>query len=155
MFHMFIFCSGTAAAVNLIVGYLLYGVAGFDGVWGYPLSISVAFASGMAVSFVLNRRFTYVRSGRAVGHEMRDFILVSLVGLCLNTGIAWALFLAAEDALVGLLPARIMPEMAAHLTAVAITAVYSYLAHKWISFGSANAGWRSRVKTRRTRAEGS
>ncbi|MFY0692789.1 MAG: GtrA family protein [Paracoccaceae bacterium] len=155
MFHIFILCSGTAALVNLAVGYLLYGVAGFAGPLTYPLSVAFAFACGMAVSFVLNRQFTYDRSGRAVGHEMRDFFLVSLVGLFLNTGIAWGLYAVAPGAIAGLLPVSLMPETAAHLTAVAITAIYSFLAHKWISFGRADAKWRTRMKPRNARAGGS
>ena len=43
--------------VNLVVGYLLYGVLGFDSTIGFALSVAVAFISGMGVSFILNRRF--------------------------------------------------------------------------------------------------
>lgn len=134
MFHIFIVCSGLAALINLGVGYLLYGAAGLNGPLGYPLSIAIAFVSGMGVSFVLNRRFTYPESGRLHRHELRDFLVVSLVGLLLTTGIARLLHWGARDVLLELSPTGVLPETKAHIAAVAITAIYSFLAHKYISF---------------------
>ena len=137
MFQRFLLCSGLAAAVNLAVGYVLYGILGMSGTLTFPLSVAIAFASGMGVSFALNRRFTYPSSGRPPRQELRDFLGVSLVGLALTTGIAFLLDQLAHDGLARIataLPGAVLPETLAHVVAVGLTAIYSFLAHKFISF---------------------
>ena len=139
MFLRFLLCSGLAAAVNIAVGYLLYGVLGFDGSVGYAVSVALAFVMGMGVSFVLNRAFTYDPSGRHPKEEIRDFFFVSLVGLGLTTLMAH-LFLAGLkwlSAEAGGLPIR--PETTAHVMAVGFTAFYSFFAHMHVSFRRARA----------------
>lgn len=141
MFPRFLLCSGLAAVVNLAVGYLLYGLLGLNGPIGFPVSVALAFASGMGVSFVLNRRYTYPTSGRPASQELRDFFGVSLVGLALTTGVAFLLNYNAHAILVSVadsLPGTILPETLAHLVAVGMTAIYSFLAHKLISFRPAS-----------------
>lgn len=134
MFHIFLLCSGLAAAVNLGVGYLLYGLAGFNGLLSYPLSVAIAFLSGMGVSFSLNRRFTFPPSGRARRQELADFTAVSVIGLLLTTGIAQVLRWSATGLLAQIGGTVILPETLAHVLAVGITAFYSFVAHKFISF---------------------
>lgn len=142
MFQRFIIFSGFAAIINLAVGYLLYGVMGFDDGWAYASSVSLAFLAGMAVSFSLNRRFTYPSSGRPVASEMRDFLLVSLGGMTLTTTIAWGLDTYAHETIARIVGGYFLPETVAHVCAVGLTAVYSYFAHKLISFraGSGREG---------------
>jgi len=145
MFQRFLLCSGLAAFVNLAVGYLLYGVLGFNGNIEFALSVAVAFLFGMGVSFVLNRRFTHAASGRSTTSELSDFLAVSLVGLALTTGLAHALDRSAHEALARVaqgFPPVILPETLAHVIAVGATAIYSFLAHKLISFRPASAGMR-------------
>lgn len=134
MFFRFLICSGLAAAVNIATGYLLYAVLGFNGPVGYPVSVAAAFVMGMGVSFVLNRAFTYDPSGRHPKQELRDFFLVSLVGLGLTTLMAHLFLtgLKALDAGAWGLPVR--PETAAHVMAVGLTAFYSFFAHRHVSF---------------------
>lgn len=139
MFLRFLFCSGLAAAVNLAAGYLFYGVLGFNGPLGYLVSVALAFVMGMGVSFVQNRAYTYDPSGRHPKEELRDFFLVSFVGLALTTlmahlfltGLKW---LGAE---AWSLPIR--TETAAHIMAVGFTAFYSFFAPLHVSFRSASA----------------
>lgn len=134
MFHIFLICSGLAALANLSVGFLLYAGLGFDGIVSYPLSIAFAFMIGMGVSFVLNRRFTYPPSDRPKRREMLDFVAVSLVGLFFTTSIAQGLRLSATSVLEAVSSVGLMPEFAAHIAAVGVTAIYSFFAHKFISF---------------------
>ena len=100
MFSVFLVCSGLAALVNVCVGYLLYGVMGFSSPALYALSVAAAFLSGMGVSFFLNRRYTFEPSGRSMRSEAPDFLLVSLGGLGLTTGLAVG-FAASLPALFG------------------------------------------------------
>ncbi|WP_212523399.1 GtrA family protein [Actibacterium sp. MT2.3-13A] len=152
MLHRFVLFSGIAAVVNLLAGQLFYGVLGLSGGWRYGFSVAVAFLCGMGVSFVLNRRFTYPPSGRAARREIVDFFLVSLGGLALTTTLAQLFYFrggAVLRALAALLPVSPTAETLAHVLAVGLTAVYSFLAHKYISFrpvwawpGGATAGKR-------------
>lgn len=154
MFHVFLLCSGFAALVNLGAGYLLYGQLGMDGTLSYPLSVALAFLSGMGVSFALNRRYTYPPSGRTKRSEMADFLAVSLVGLLLTTVLAFGLREAGAGLMDAVRPAAVLPETMAHIVAVGLTAIYSFLAHKFISFrhaGSDAPGAVGRMSTGQSR----
>ena len=141
MFRVFLLCSGLASGVNILVGYLLYGVAGLNSPGLYAGSVSIAFLSGMGVSFVLNRRFTYAPSERLVRSELRDFLLVSLGGLSLTTGVSYLLITSGRSIMhfvsAGILPA----ETIAHMVAVGMVAIYSFFAHKYVSFRHQDAAW--------------
>ena len=139
MFHLFLICSGIAALVNIAVGFLLYGMAGLDGPVLYPLSVAIAFLSGMGVSFVLNRRYTYPPSGRSPRAELPDFLAVSMGGLMLTTALSYLFLTYGAAAVVRLSLGLLPPESAAHVAAVGLTAFYSFLAHKHISFRRARA----------------
>jgi len=137
VFHRFILCSGLAAFVNLAVGYVLYGVMGFDQGLHFAGAVAAAFVAGMGVSFLLNRRFTYAASGRDMRDELRDFFGVSIVGAALTAGIAHALDSWAGGAMAALaaqMPRQVLPETMAHIGAVGVTAFYSFVAHKLVSF---------------------
>lgn len=129
MFHRFLLCSGLAAAVNLAVGYVLYAVLGYSQGWQYGLSVAFAFLSGMGVSFFLNRRFTFAPSGRLTRSEAIDFFAVSVGGLAITTSLAQYL----RTHMPALEP-HLPPEALAHVGAVGLTAIYSFLAHKYVSF---------------------
>ncbi|MGC9370878.1 MAG: GtrA family protein [Paracoccaceae bacterium] len=137
MLHRFILFSGCAAAVNLLAGQLLYGVLGLSEGWRYGFSVAVAFLCGMAVSFVLNRRFTFPPSGREAHREIVDFFLVSVGGLVLTSTLAQLFFFHAPGvlrSLAALAPVSPAAETLAHVLAVGLTAIYSFLAHRYISF---------------------
>jgi putative flippase GtrA len=129
MFHRFLVFSGLAAGVNLAVGYLFYAVLDLHEGWQYGLAVALGFLSGMGVSFVLNRRFTFEPSGRLTRSEAIDFFAVSVGGLAITTALA-QLFRSGLHAIDAALP----PEMLAHIGAVGLTAIYSFFAHKHVSF---------------------
>jgi putative flippase GtrA len=140
-FPRFVVFSGIAALTNLGVGYLLYQSAGLNQRWQYGLSVSVAFLAGMAVSFILNRSFTFDPSGRPVQHEMRTFFIVSLGGLVLTVALTYLFRAAVIAALVVLpslaarTPAAVTPDVIGHFTAVGCVGFYSFACHKLFSFG--------------------
>ena len=140
-FPRFVVFSGIAALTNLGVGYLLYQSAGLNQHWLYGLSVSVAFLAGMAVSFILNRSFTFDPSGRPVQHEMRTFFIVSLGGLALTVALTYLFRAAVFAALIALpwlaarMPAAPTPDVIGHFTAVACVGFYSFACHKLLSFG--------------------
>lgn len=137
----FLIFSGLSTVVALITGYLLYQVLGFGQAWRYSVSVGVSALVGMVVSFVLNRRYTFARSGRPIGDEMRTFLIVALGGLALTVGLS-TLF---RDWLLPWLAGLLAPEawrnalnleLIAHVGAVGLVAFYSFLGHKYLSFGS-------------------
>ncbi|CUH64858.1 GtrA-like protein [Thalassovita gelatinovora] len=138
MFIKFLICSGLAAVVNLTTGYFLYGVMGFNGPLEYAGSVALAFVMGMAVSFVLNRAYTYDPSGRHPKEEVRDFFLVSVVGLGLTTLLAHLFLTGLRWVVAGQWGLPVAPETAAHIMAVGFTAFYSFFAHRHVSFRPAN-----------------
>lgn len=136
----FLVCSGFAAAVNLLIGQALYGVLHLSEGWYYAFSVSMGFMSGMGVSYALNRKFTFPPSGRARHDEIKAFFVVSIGGLILTTGLAQTLYVGAKPVLEwnsAILKVPINAETQAHMIAVVVTAVYSFIAHKNISFRAA------------------
>lgn len=137
MLHRFIVFSGMAAAANLLAGQLFYGALGLSHGWQYGFSVAVAFLCGMAVSYVLNKLYTFPPSGREARREIVDFFLVSLGGLVLTSTLAQLFFFHAQGflrSLAAAIPVSPTGETLAHVLAVGLTAIYSFVAHKYISF---------------------
>ena len=87
-FLRYVVCSGLAAVTNFLVGNLLYNLAGWDGTWSYRLSVTLGCSAGMVVGYLLNRVFTFDRSGRRMHQEAATFVVISLGGLILTVLIA-------------------------------------------------------------------
>ncbi len=134
MFHVFILCSGIAAGVNIAVGFLLYDLFGLDSTVGYAFSVAVAFLCGMGVSFALNRHHTFARTDRHIGSEMRSFLAVSLGGVCLTTVLSLFFVTAGQGVFQALGGTVLSAHTTSHVLAVGLTAIYSFLGHKYVSF---------------------
>ena len=78
---------------------------------------------------------------------MLDFFAVSIVGLTLTTGIAQALNHGMPEVLAQITPTGVLPETLAHVVAVGITAIYSFIAHKYVSFRRGGTDWRDATQT--------
>jgi len=134
----FLVFSGIAAVSNLGSGYFLYGVLGFKTGWRYTATLAAAFLVGVFVSFALNRRYTFDPSGRTLHQEVRAFLLISLGGLLLTTGLASLLRNGVIPGLIHLAVHEfgdINIELLSHAIAVAFVTFYSFIAHRTISFG--------------------
>lgn len=142
MIFNFIVYSGFAALVNILTGQVLYGFLGLSEGWQYSFSVSTAFIAGMAVSYFLNRRYTFHPSGRKMSREATDFFLVSIGGLLLTTGLAQFLYSRAGEQVLMVREALALPfppETISHVVAVGLTGVYSFTTHKYFSFRRAHA----------------
>lgn len=140
-FLRYLIFSGLAAVTNFGVGVLLYDVAGWDGPVSYKSAVTIGFLAGMAVSYLLNRAFTFSRSGRRTHQEIRTFIIVSMGGLLLTVVIAAGLrtavmpLLAAAAADVPILgPVLANGEASGHFVAIGLVAFYSFACHKFFTF---------------------
>lgn len=140
-FLRYVVCSGLAAGANFAVGNLLYNLAGWDGLWSYKLSVMLGFGAGMAVSYLLNRAFTFDRSGRRMHQEVRTFVAVSLGGLVLTVLLAAGLRAYVTPGLVGWLPADGALgwlagdlEASSHFLAIGLVTFYSFTLHRLCTF---------------------
>jgi len=151
-FLRYVVCSGLAAAANFLAGNLLYNFAGWDGAWSYKLAVMLGFCTGMAVSYGLNRAFTFDRSGRRMHQEVRTFVVVSLGGLALTVLLAAGLRAYVTPGLVAALPTdgaigRFAgdPEATSHFIAIGLVTFYSFTFHRLFTFGQGlRAGLRGR-----------
>ncbi len=140
-FLRYIFFSGLAALTNFIVGNMLYNLAGWDGTWSYKFAVTLGFGAGMLVSYILNRYFTFARSGRRLHREIRTFVIVSLGGLLLTVLIAASLRAYVTPALLGYLPDQGLlqtmaadPEATSHFIAIGLVLFYSFTSHRLFTF---------------------
>ena len=140
-FLRYVVCSGLAAIANFVTGNLLYNLAGWDGAWSYKLAVMLGFVAGMAVSYGLNRAFTFDRSGRRLHQEIRTFTVVSLGGLALTVIVAATLRAYVTPELLALLPAdgtlgRLAgdPEATSHFLAIGLVTFYSFTFHRVFTF---------------------
>ncbi len=140
-FLRYLLFSGIAAVTNFTIGLLLYDVAGWDGAVSYKSAVTLGFLAGMAVSYLLNRNFTFSRSGRRAHREARTFFIVSVGGLLLTVAIAtglragpipWLATATTDAPLVGALVADV--EASSHAIAIGLVAFYSFASHKFFTF---------------------
>lgn len=137
-FLSFVFFGGTAAAVNLAVGWLLY--SGYFGInTPYELGVVIGASSGLFVNFALNYKFTFKFHGRSAIAQLRSFVGVSAIGIVLTEVIASELHKMSMDFTSGLPVSR---EFAAHVCAVGLVTFYSFAAHHYLTF---NVGFRARL----------
>jgi putative flippase GtrA len=145
-FPTYVVFSGLAAALNLAVGTGLYSWLGARSTARYAACVSVGYLAGMVLNFSLNRTFTFERDGRSALLQLRSFVLVSGFGLVLNTVLAIALRRLATTLLAGASVAdtdtlHIAASSGPHAAAIGIVAIYSFIAHKYLTFaGGIRAG---------------
>lgn len=128
-FSIYFVFSGFAALVNIGSRFVFSTVFLFP----FPVSVTVAYCLGMVANYLLNRNFNFPKGPRGVIHEIRTFFIVAIFGLFLTNGLA-LLFKALFDYLVGNMLNLKGIEMAAHITAVGLTAIYSFFAHKHFTY---------------------
>jgi putative flippase GtrA len=136
---------GVAAGVNLLAGWLLYG-AGLAPFMPYWLATGCAAAIGLVTNFALNHALNFRFRGRPAFDQFRTFCAIAGIGVLLTSLAATLLrsglqhFVGTE---LGLGGTAISAKFAAHVAAVGLVVVYSYPAHKAISF---NVGLRARLR---------
>lgn len=143
---LFLICGGLAALVNISVGYFLYEVIGLRDWLTYQMSVAVAYMSGMAVNFFLNRYLTFRNFSRGALAQGRTFLFVAGFGLVLTACLSFTLRLLLGTFVfqpIDLGLVRISHEAAAHVLSVALVSVYSFLGHKFLTF---DLGIRALVK---------
>jgi putative flippase GtrA len=126
-FGRFLLAGGLAAIVNWLSRFL------FNLIMSYAAAIAAAFALGMAVAFVLNKRYVFPYGQRPVAAEMSFFVLFNLAAFPVVWVIAYVL---GEQLLPGLLPRQLALAIG-HGCAVVVPALVNFVLHKSITFRGA------------------
>ena len=136
-FGRYLVSAGAATAVDVALVQLLLALSLAASPLAYAGIIALGALAGMAVNFLLSRRFVFAAHGRAAHRQIVSFVLVSLSTLALRLLVAFALvrlFALPLFGWLGTLPIDAAPERLAHLGAVAVVTLYSFFAHKHVSF---------------------
>ena len=113
------------------------------------LELCLAAATGMVVNFALNHALNFRFRQRSAARQFQTFCAVSGLGVVLTAGLSSALRALVEGLLGAQFPflgARVDADFAGHFLAVGLVALYSYPAHRFLSF---NIGIRARLRQAR------
>lgn len=142
---VFLVFGGLAALSNLLVGWQLYGKGLFPAL-PYWCATAMAAASGLLVNFGLNYAFNFKFRGRSALRQFTTFCVVALVGVAITSALSNGILLLLNTlagSRIGLGGFAVKSTFAAHFTAVGLTVLYSFPAHKLMSF---NVGIRAQFQ---------
>lgn len=146
-FARFLIFGATTAAVNLVVGGLLYSSDSADQLLPYWMAVTIGGLSALVVGFILNLYFNFRYDGRSTLAMFRTYTALALGGLALSVVLAtlylWMTMLLFAGNGFTLASQYISFEFASHFCSVGSVAVYSYLSHKYFTF---NVGFRQQVQ---------
>lgn len=117
--------SGLAALANIGSRIILSRFLSFQ------IAVSIAYLLGMILNFILNKRFTFPDGPRKTISELRTFSCIALFGLFL-TNLLSAGLLMVYSALIAT-SIQVLETMA-HVSAVGLVGIYSFLGHKYFSY---------------------
>lgn len=141
----FLLFGGLAALANLLVGRQLYAEGRFPAL-PYWCATAIAAASGLLVNFTLNYAFNFKFRDRSAVRQFSTFCVVALVGVAITSALSYtilSLLTLWVGAAFHLGPVAVRSAFAAHVAAVGLTVLYSFPAHKCLSF---NVGIRARLR---------
>jgi putative flippase GtrA len=123
-FIKFVFAGGFAALVNWGSRIWLSGFVSFR------FAVVVAYAFGMATAFVLNKRFVFVESGRALKAEINYFIFFNIAAL----PIVWLASVFLAEYLMPKYGFKWYPQEVAHGIAISLPLFINFFLHKFVTF---------------------
>jgi putative flippase GtrA len=136
-FGRYLVSAGAATLVDVGLVQLLLAFSLVDSPAAYAAVIAAGAGLGMLVNFFVSRRYVFAADSRAAHRQLLSFVLVALSTLALRLVMAFALVWAFALPVFGwlsLIPIDAAPERLAHLGAVAVVTLYSFFAHKHVSF---------------------
>lgn len=99
---------------------------------------------GMNVNFWVSRNFVFQPDQRRTRDQMRSFFIVSVSTLIVRLIVAYALVAILTQpifAFLAALPIDAAPMRLAHVGAMGLVTIYSFFAHKHISFAGGVTRW--------------
>lgn len=147
-FARYLLTAGTATCVDVAVVQTLLFLDVHHSLF-FGLVILFGSLAGLTVNFALSRRFVFASDDRSAGQQFLSFVTVAAGGLGLRLLVAYTamgVFGLAAFAWLATLPFPDAPERLAHLIAVGLVTIYSFIAHKHITF---MGGFLSRLGARK------
>lgn len=150
-FLRYVVAAGAASVADLIVAQSLLFIGALQSGLLFAVPVVCGALAGMGVNFFFSRLFVFELDQRAVGAQMRSFFVIASTTLILKVIVSF-LLLAGLTHVLGHWLSQVPVEGAAgrlaQVGAMGIVAVYSFLAHKHISF---DGGVRAFLKRRLAR----
>ncbi|MBU1036983.1 GtrA family protein [Patescibacteria group bacterium] len=105
---------------------LLFSLTEWAKLW-YLLSATVGFSGGAITNYSLNKNWTFQNKDKRIARQFTVFFIVALVGLAINNTI---LYLGVEVFNLWYMLAKVI--------AAAVTLIWSFIGHKYITFRPQN-----------------
>ena len=123
-FLRFLACGGFAAAVNWASRFA------WNMIMPFSLAVLAAYVTGMVVAFILFREFVFERSSTDTSEQVRNFVIVNILGMAATWALAnllvyWALPSAGVTRHV---------EAIGHGIAIFAPVVPSWFGHRFLTF---------------------
>jgi putative flippase GtrA len=141
----FLLFGGLAALTNLSVGWQLYGRGLFPAL-PYWCATALAATCGLIVNFGLNYAFNFKFRGRSALRQFSTFCTVALIGVAITSALSFgilSLMKAVAGPVLHMGGVDVKSVFAAHFAAVGLTVLYSFPAHKCLTF---NIGIRAQLQ---------
>lgn len=123
-FGRFVVAGGIAALLHWLSRFL------FNLFMSYALAILAAYAVGMTIAFVLNKRYVFPYSRRPVAAEVSFFVLFNVAAF----PFVWvAAYVLGEQVFPGFMPRQLALALG-HGCAVALPVLVTFVLHKSITF---------------------
>ena len=129
--------AGAATCVDVALVQLLLAFHFANTPLLYATAIVLGAVCGVCVNFFISRRFVFAPEQRSTREQLASFFAISLTILALRIAVAFgliALFSVPLFGWIGTLPVDAPFERAAHLGAVGLVTIYSFFAHKHVTF---------------------
>lgn len=84
-----LYAAFAALSIAVNIGTQALASRTYDGAYSMPLSMAIGTAAGLVCKYVLDKIFIFAHETRDAGHELRTFMLYSMMGL-VTTAVFWA-----------------------------------------------------------------
>lgn len=129
-----------AEALLKVLRYLVLGGLAAGVNWGsrfawnqimpFAAAVIVAYVTGMVTAFILFRVFVFPESQAPLARQIRNFVLVNMVGASLT----WLLSIWLVEHLFPSIGFRFYPEAVGHALAIAAPTITSWFGHRYLTF---------------------
>lgn len=97
----------------------------------FEIAVMAAYIVGMTAGYLLYKHYVFPGGDTPTGVQIRNFVLVNLVGIVIVATLSSVL---ANQVLPNLIGAKDLREALAHGLAIGTSAATSFVGHKWVTF---------------------
>jgi putative flippase GtrA len=136
-FGRYVLSAGAASVVDFALVQSLLLIPVLQAGLPFGATIVLGALAGMGVNFVLSRQYVFGAADGAMRRQARRFFLISVTTLLLRIGVAFvavAVLALPVFGWIAALPIDAPATRLAHVAAMGLVTIYSFLAHKHVSF---------------------